>query len=65
MNDQYISYEDYQRACELNDFDRNCTCGNNSTREEMLSTLKSLKLVIRNYSLLPILLRREIIFNET
>ena len=27
MNDQYISYEDYQRACELNDFDRNCTCG--------------------------------------
>ena len=46
MNDQYISYEDYQRACELNDFDRNCTCGNNATREEMLSTLKSLKFSI-------------------
>ena len=46
MNDQYISYEDYQRACELNDFDRNCTFGNNATREEMLSTLKSLKFSI-------------------
>lgn len=45
MNEQYISYEDYQRDCEMQDFNRHCGC-NDNTREEMLRKLKELKFSI-------------------
>ena len=46
MNDKYVSYEDFQRDLEIEDYNRNCCNNNDSTREEMLSRLKELKFSI-------------------
>lgn len=44
MNDEYITYEEYQRNCEMNEYAN--SCGNNSTRSEMIQKLKELKFSI-------------------
>ena len=42
MNEQYISYEDYQRNIEMN-FESNNMCNDNMTRDEMIQKIKELK----------------------
>lgn len=46
MNEQYISYEDYQRNCQMQEYNNSCECGFDSTREEMLMQLKEYKFSI-------------------
>jgi len=42
MNDQYISYEDYQKDCEMEDFDRACSNNSNMNRRQMIAKIKEL-----------------------
>ena len=44
MNDDYITYEEYQRNCEMNNYQNSCPC--DSTREEMIQKIKELKFSI-------------------
>lgn len=46
MNDQYISYEDYQKDCEMEEYDRACGNNYNLNRNEMMMKLRSLKFSI-------------------
>lgn len=46
MNDQYVSYEDYQKSCEMEEYNRACGNNNNQSREEMLNELRALKFSI-------------------
>lgn len=46
MNDQYISYEDYQKDCEMEEYNRTCCNSCNSSREEMLNRLRGYKFSI-------------------
>ena len=46
MNDQYVSYEDYQKDCEMEEYNRACGNDNNSSREEMINELRALKFSI-------------------
>ena len=40
MNDQYISYEEYQKQCEIDEYNRACGMCESNTREEMIKKLK-------------------------
>ncbi len=46
MNEQYISYEDYQRSCQMHEDTNSCACNAYSTREEMIQQLKEYKFSI-------------------
>ena len=46
MNDQYITFEDYQKNCEMEEFNRSCGNNMNFTRTEMIQQLKELKFTI-------------------
>ena len=46
MNDQYISYEEYQKQCEIDEYNRACGMCESNTREEMIKKLKEYKFSI-------------------
>lgn len=46
MSEQYISYEDYQRNCQMQEYNDSCGCNSYSTREEMIKQLKEYRFSI-------------------
>lgn len=50
MNEQYISYEEYQKANELQEYNRACS-SNNVSRAEMLAKIKEYKFSITELGL--------------
>ena len=40
MNEQYVSYDDYKKDCEVEEYNRNCGSENNGTRAEMIQKIK-------------------------
>ena len=46
MNDEYISYEEYQKECEMEAYNRACGMNANQTREDMISKIKQYKFSI-------------------
>lgn len=51
MNDQYITYEEYQKNFELESIDRDCNNVTASSRDEMLKQIKECKFTIIDLSL--------------
>jgi spore coat protein JB len=43
MNEQYITYEDYQKNCEAEEYNRACGNPFNGNRDEMLKKIKELQ----------------------
>lgn len=46
MNDQYISYDEYQKQCEMQEYNRACGMYESETREEMIKKIKEYKFSI-------------------
>ena len=46
MNDQYMSYEDYQKDCELEQYNRACSENSKWNREQMIKKLKEYRFSI-------------------
>ena len=44
MNEDYITYEEYQRNCEMNNYQNSCS--NDYTREEVIKKIKELQFSI-------------------
>lgn len=43
MNDEYISYEDYQKEHEMDAYNRACGMNQNQTRDEIINKIKQYK----------------------
>ena len=46
MNEQYVSYDDYKKDCEIEEYNRNCNSINNGTRSDMIQKIKEYKFAI-------------------
>ena len=46
MNDEYISYEEYQKQCEIDEYNRACGMCESNTRAEMIKKIKEYKFSI-------------------
>jgi len=51
MNEEYISYEDYQKECEVEAYNRACGMCENQTREDMINRIKQYKFSITELAL--------------